>query len=230
MKRILYAAVVIIVLALVAYFFLTRSAIAPVQETGQAPTPQAVTVSTSTLAEEGTDYSVHAEYPQFGISAIDEQIRSAVAAGADELKKQAATDTPVSHGFRKYEFIGTFSDVYTGPEFISVREVVAQDTGGAHPLPVMLGLSFNRATGKMLTLDDALALTGLTLAQVAEQSKAQLSAKLGSDIIAPEGFEANPDNYSAFVVHENNVIFIFQPYQVAPYSAGAPETVFARQK
>jgi len=190
---------------------------------------RALTLATSTLAEEGTDYSVGVEYPQFGDAAIDAQIRDAVAAAAAELKAQAAKDAPVSQGFRKYEFIGMYSDVYIGPDIVSFRQVLAQDTGGAHPLPVVEGFNFDARTGRRLTLDDALAMAGLTLDTLAAGAKAQLAQQFDGDVMFPEGAVAKIENYGTFLISKDTVAFIFQPYQVEAYAAGTPEVSFARK-
>src|SRR3990167_6401743 len=101
------------ILAVVAagYFLFARTAVAPVEDGVATSTAKTLTLATSTLSEEGAEYSVDVEYPQFGDETIDAQIRDAVASAAAELKTQAANDAPVSEGFRKYEFIGMYSDV-----------------------------------------------------------------------------------------------------------------------
>lgn len=226
------AASVVILLALIAagYLLFTHRSVSEGSVATTTPAiAQSFTVATSTLAEEGTDYSVHVDYPQFGNASIDAQIRDAVTEAAAELKAQAATDTPTAQGFPKYEFIGQYSSVYIGPDVISFREMLAQDTGGAHPLPTIYGFNFDANTGKMLTLNDALAKIGLSLANVAASAKTQLNTQLGTDIIFPEGADPKSENYQTFLIQKNNVIFIFQPYQVAPYSAGTPQVSFPRK-
>lgn len=97
-------------------------------------------------------------------------------------------------------------------------------------MTAFVGENFDRATGKELSLDDALTLTGLTLQQVSDGARGQLQAKLGQDFIFPDGASPSPDNFSAFVVTPNAVTFIFQEYQVGPYSVGAQEASFPRVK
>ena len=119
--------------------------------------------------------------------------------------------------------------MYAGSDIISVKLLLSQDTGGAHPNTVAVGVNVDPKTGRALTLDDALALTGMSLGQVAAESLAQLKAKLGADMIFPEGADPKPENYGTFLVSASAVTFVFQSYQVAPYSSGMQEVSFPRK-
>ena len=87
-------------------------------------------------------------------------------------------------------------------------------------------------TGKPVTLDQTLALTGMTLDQVASSSKEQLAQnpETAPTGIWASGSDPTPDNYSTFLIDQNDVIFIFQPYQVAPFSSGAPKSRYRGSK
>jgi len=191
-----------------------------------------ISVSTSTISTSTTEYTIDAEYPQFGIPAVDSQIKMWVENSMNDLITQADTDMPAENGYPMYEFTSSFSNAYIGPDYISVPLVLAQYTGGAHEMPVIIGATFDRATGQPVTLDEALALTGMSLDQVASSSKEQLAQNPDT---APTGMWASgsdpvADNYSTFLINQTDVTFIFQPYQVAPYSSGAPEVSIPRIK
>jgi len=197
--------------------------------TGGTATSTPAQVTTKSVEEDNTEYSIDVQYPEFGIPAFDTEISKTIQVAVEELKKQAATDKPVANGFRKYELYGRVSGTYLDANIANAKIVLAQDFGGAHPLPIVATFNFDRKTETLISLDSALARLGLTLPQMASEAKAQLDATLGDDIIAPEGADAKVENYQTFIVGVNSVTFIFQPYQVAPYSAGMPEVVFARQ-
>jgi hypothetical protein len=167
-------------------------------------------------------------YPQFGSSPIDTKIHNDILAGVDALKKQAQSDQPAAHNFPQYEYDSQFDHAYIGDDVVSVKLATEIYTGGAHGLPEYFGESFDRASGRALTLDDALALTGKTLPQVAAEAKQSLQQQLGSDILDISGADPKPENYRAFYITKTSVVFIFQPYQVAPYAAGAPQVSIAR--
>jgi hypothetical protein len=195
-----------------------------------AQVSQQVEVTKETISESSDEYTINIEYPQFGIPTADVYIEEAMRESADAIIAQAATDTPVAQGFRKYELFGTTQSTYVGEDLVSARVVLSQDFGGAHPLPIVTTYNFYRSTGALITLEDVLGMIGKTLDQVAGESLVQLNAQLGADIIAPEGASADAANYQTFVIDGSSVTFIFQPYQVAPYAAGAPEVPFPRKQ
>lgn len=176
----------------------------------------------------GTDaYRIEARYPQFGNPLVDEKIKAAVDVAIADFK--TIPPNPPGSATPKNEFIGSFDTVYAGSDIISVKLLLSQDTGGAHPNTVAVGVNVDPKTGRALTLDDALALTGMSLGQVAAESLAQLKAKLGADMIFPEGADPKPENYGTFLVSASAVTFVFQSYQVAPYSSGMQEVSFPRK-
>lgn len=196
--------------------------------TDQQATSTPITVATSTIFEESLDYQIDAEYPRFGIPAIDSKIQARIVAGVASLKSQASEDQPAKNDFPQYQYAANFGSVYIGDSIISVRFDTGDYTGGAHGLPYIFGMNFDRASGRELTLDDALALTGRTLTQIATEAKTKLTTQLGDDILDITGADARTENYAAFYITKKDVVFIFQPYQVAPYAAGAPEVAIPR--
>ena len=69
---------------------------------------------------------------------------------------------------------------------------------------------------------------GMTLEQVSAAATSQLKAKLG-DAMFEEGANTNPENFSSFIISNDKVTFIFQPYQVAAYAAGPQEISVERR-
>ena len=111
---------------------------------------------------------------------------------------------------------------------MSQRLNLYQDMGGAHGLPIVVGLNYDAATGRELTQDDALRMTGLTLQQISTQALKELHQEFGESVFT-EGAEPKSDNYRTFIVGPYNVTFIFQAYQVVAYAAGMPEVSFERK-
>ncbi len=180
-------------------------------------------VKTETVQEKTDTYSIKVEYPQFGISAVDEKIKEGIGTLVDEFKKIAESNT----GDMPYELESSFDDPYVDDEIISTRLIVSMYTGGAHPSTTIYGLNYSRKTGKEISLDSVLKLIGATLAQVAEITSVELEKKLGSSFVR-EGAEPKQENYWIFSINEKGVTFIFNEYQVAPYAAGPQGVSFAR--
>lgn len=211
------AALAIAILAGGLYRVLSR---APVPGTSQ---PQ---LATSTIAEETDTYTIDAQYPRFGIPAVDAEIKRVEDAAITELKAQP----PVPHDLSvaKNSFYGRFDAPYIGPEYVSVELSLSQYTGGAHPSTIFTGLVFDRASGKRLALPDVLALIGKSLPELSASSSEMLARSLGDGFQFPEGAAATADNFSSFVIDAKSVTFILQQYQVAAYAAGPQRVSFPR--
>ncbi|OGG79854.1 hypothetical protein A3A39_04685 [Candidatus Kaiserbacteria bacterium RIFCSPLOWO2_01_FULL_54_13] len=183
-------------------------------------------VKTETTHDESGTYLVDVDYPQFGIAAIDADIKSKVDSAVAEFK--ALPPNPPESATPQNEFTGTFENVYIGPDVVSVKLVLSQYTGGAHPMTIFSGLNYDRATGRQLLQDDAFTMVGMTVEEVSAQATAELRKKLG-DSMFEEGANSNPENFSSFIISADTVTFIFQPYQTAAYAAGPQEVSFERR-
>lgn len=190
-------------------------------------TPPSAQVASSTVKEESDSYTIDLTYPQFGIPAIDADIKSKIDIALQEFKTLPAN--PPESATPKNEFTGTFEDVYIGPDIISAKLILSQYTGGAHPMTIFSGVNYDRATGRQILPRDAFAMVGLSLNEISAKATTELKTKL-ADSMFEEGANSNPENFSSFVISVDKVTFIFQPYQVAPYAAGPQEVSFERVK
>lgn len=187
--------------------------------------PPSVQVASSVVKEESDSYTIDIMYPQFGIPTIDADIKSKIDIALQEFKELPAN--PPESATPKNEFTGTFENVYIGPDIISAKLILSQYTGGAHPMTIFSGVSYDRATGRQLLQQDAFGMIGMTLEETSSKATEILKGKLG-DMFFEDGSNPNPENFSSFIVSADAVTFIFQPYQVAPYAAGPQEVSFSR--
>lgn len=223
MKKIFGVISILAVLAVALYL------LAPyVHPTFGAPATPSATEMTVTHIYEDTDaYKIDAEYPQVGIPSIDAQIEKSVRDALAEFK--TLPQNPHDSAMPQNEFTGRFDKVYVGSDVVSTELILSQYTGGAHPITLFSGVNYDRATGKLLLLDDVLKMIGLTTEQLSAKASEQLKATLGDSFLFPEGANTNPENFSSFVVGTSTVTFIFQQYQVAPYAAGEQEVSFPKK-
>ncbi|TSC61615.1 MAG: Secreted deoxyriboendonuclease [Parcubacteria group bacterium Athens0416_74] len=227
MQRILLLLAVLIALASGAYFIWgTSSPVEYVQSATSTPTSVRTTVKESN--ENTAAYTIDVKYPQFGIPSADAVIKGYVERAIAAFKSYPS-DVPSVDSVPKNEQVISFEDAYAGSDFVSVALLVSEYTGGAHPNSVYIGVNVDVRTGKEVTLGEALALTGKSLAQVAAQTDKEMKAKL-TDAYFKEGAEAKAENYSTFTISKDSVTFIFNSYQVGPYAAGPQEVSFARVK
>lgn len=225
-KQLVYPLIALLVMLGIAYAFFRFVRVEPVFKADVSQTKSAQ-LSTAFAQEHTSQYAINVQYPQFDVPAIDAHITGIVQAAIADLKDMSRATA--SQDESEYSLDGRFESAYIGPDVVSAKLVLSQYTGGAHPLAIIVGLNYDRGNGRPLGLEDALALTGRSLQAVATQAGAQLSAQLGEVFVA-DGARPQAENYSTFVISKDAVTFIFQPYQVAPYAAGAQEVRVARTK
>lgn len=231
MKRILGYILVLLVLCGVAYAVYLLAPRVPTLKTGPAPataTSTEVTVQEKVVTESTDAYKIDAHYPQFGIPSVDGKAQAVIENALSEFR--AYPPNPRDSSTPQNELVSSYNSVYIGSDIASVALSISEYTGGAHGNTVIIGVNVDRTTGKELSLDDALALIGKTLPQVAEASLIQLKATLGEDLTFPEGASATAENYGTFLVSKDRVTFVFNNYQVAPYAAGQQQVWFKRVK
>lgn len=221
-----FLASVAILAAIVLFFAWHSSPGAPEDGAGASATTTAVSAAAAFIQASTTAYAIDVAYPQFGIAAIDDQIRADVQAAAGEI--MALPPNPADSAVPQSSLTGEYDKVYVGPDIISVELILSQYTGGAHPLTLLSGVAFDRATGRRLLLADVLPLIGMDVEGLSRQATARLEESLGDAFMFRDGADTNPENFSSFTVGTSTVTFVLQPYQVAAYAAGPQEIVFPR--
>jgi hypothetical protein len=97
---------------------------------------------------------------------------------------------------------------------------IASYTGGAHGLQATRTYAFNEK-GEVITLEKLFTNGAKGLETIAAFVERELIKKNVSDASwIKEGTRPVADNYQNFVIIDNGITFIFDAYQVAPYSAG----------
>jgi hypothetical protein len=229
MKKLFVAIIFVAALSGVIYFALTQkpAMVALPDGVGDTTGTSSSTPSeTKTIKEETASYRIDVDYRLFGIPVVDSHVQAEVQRAIDAFKKDAANFDPAVET-RPYSFTGEIADFYSGSDIVSERINLYQDTGGAHGLPIVLTLNYDAKTGETITVDRALSLVGLSIADVSAKSLAQLKQEFGDSVFA-EGASPKVENYSTFIVAPYNVTWIFQAYQVVAYAAGMPEVKFNR--
>lgn len=222
-KALLYVASLVVLLTAA---FLVWSKAPRLEEPQMATTTAPVEMTVVENREETDTYSIEIRYPQFGIEAVDAAVQAAVD-GAVEAFKSYPVDEPPVDAIPKNEQVISFNSVYTGDRYASVGLLISEYTGGAHPNSVIIGVNVDRTTGSELTLDDALALLGMSLREVADSTRVRLSERLG-EAFFEDGAAATSENYGTFLIDADEVTFVFNTYQVAPYAAGPQLVSFPR--
>lgn len=102
----------------------------------------------------------------------------------------------------------------------------ASFTGGAHGIEVPVTFTFDRTTGKQLVLKDLFVPEANYLERLSMIARAELPKIIG-EYAVPEfiidGTERSDENFSRFYFEGDRLVFLFPPYQVAPYVVGTVE-------
>jgi hypothetical protein len=183
-------------------------------------------VKVMTVWDGAAGYTVEVRYPQLGLPS-DAKIKEVVDREVSDFRNLIRDFPPPTIG--PYSMEGRFDSIFISSEVVSLRLVFSSYTGGAHGNSVILGLNFDRASTRQLTLSDALTMIDMSIDQVSAEAMAQLEAKLGTSMF-PDGASPDPENYRTFVISRDRVTFVFQEYQVAPYASGPQEVSFSRTR
>lgn len=168
-----------------------------------------VSVSTESIQEETDTYSLKVDYPVFSISELDTRIKEIIENQILIFKKH--TGRPELQN----QFLGTVSSVYIDNDIISFKLERYEYLGGVHGMDFTVGINYDQKSGRFLTLEDALTMTGKNLYQVADIAKKQLKEKFG-EISWEDGVLPKPENFSIFIINKEAIIFVFEEYQVVP--------------
>ncbi len=155
-----------------------------------------------------------------GIKTLDEAVLGSVREFEDNFKKEiAASEIPEDWGMPPTLQIR--SSYSSHENIVSAVLDIYSFTGGVHGVPQVQTLAYDRATKQMVTLDEMLG--GATFVEI-------VSNFVVNDLLAREDVfdesivrdAAGPQagNFDAWAVGEEGVTIFFDPYEVAPFSAG----------
>jgi len=136
------------------------------------------------------------------------------------------------------EFVGTFPDVrqrwfdstgisivFESDKLISIQSYRFSYTGGAHPNTWTYFFNFNRGTLSQFTLSDLIAPDCGERFRAEAERNFRSTVGIGPDepldgagLWFPDGLFDVPDN---FILTDSTITFLYNPYEVAPYSSGS---------
>ena len=174
------------------------------------------------LRQDNQYYAIEAEYPVTRDARTSDMLKSFVEGQIAQFIEDTSwvMDPSIDSSSR-----GVLSLDITYQETIATRAntyvfTIASYTGGAHGLQATRTYAFNEK-GEVITPEKLFTNGAKGLETVATFVERELVKKNVSDASwITEGTRPIIDNYQNFVIIDNGVTFIFDPYQVAPYSAG----------
>lgn len=232
---------VALVLGGTGWYMSTHLAPAAHQTTTQNDTLESETPKT--YSENGQYYTIKVTYPTEIVFPLSSN--SEVGTRAEQVMK-AWTDRAVSE-FKGYareneasiaDFVAQGEEVpaslssmeltityekKSGAHTLTYLFTSASYTGGAHGIEVPVTFTFDRTTGEQIELADLFVPGSNYLSRLSEIARAKLPTMMGDytnpDFIA-DGTEPRIENFQTFYLEGDTLVFLFAPYQVAPYVVG----------
>ncbi len=201
--------------------------------------------TTSTLADENEGYSYDLKYPVFrgGDAKVRERINRAIEEYMQENLAEFVEDyETVDHEYDPEPWFLSvdYSVSRDDDAFVSVLMQGSVYTGGAHPNSFFKSFLFNlEEGGSLMEVDDVFnpMASSINLKTGSRQNYLQyLSSEAVSELtmrdISDEdwildGAGPQKDNYNTFYLTDEQIVFIFGAYQVAPYAVGPQEIGFS---
>ncbi|OQA21424.1 MAG: Peptidoglycan-N-acetylmuramic acid deacetylase PdaC [Actinobacteria bacterium ADurb.Bin346] len=187
------------------------------------------------------NYTITASYPELLISgqagmlaSINKEISDVVNEQVGTFKKDmesidtAAEDTPEDWPVFVNTFRGDYSILLShGNRFLSIPFIFYYFTGGAHGNSFNVMLNYDLKNYSKIELknifkpgfDYVSFISDYCIEDVKSQNR-QMGFEPDEKWIK-EGASANEENFRNFVLNDDELIIIFDPYEVAPYAAGS---------
>ena len=198
------------------------------------------------INEQGDYYTIDVSYPtqiSFPLSSRSDAgteaetvMRTWIDRDIAEFRQFAAENRAAIEEFiqRGEEIPASFRSMYLSVDYEKKRSdraltylfLSASFTGGAHGLEVPVTFTFDRTTGKQIVLSD-LFLPGTNylerLSTIARTGLPKIIGEYTVPEFIVDGTQESNENFSRFYFEGDHIVFLFPPYQVAPYVVGTVE-------
>lgn len=170
-----------------------------------------------TITTKEMQVSVH--YPEIHNSKIDQDIKSWAQQLVENFK---TTNSEKKITIGPYELRADYSITKPSDKAISIIYTITEFTGGAHGNLEISVFNYDLTTEQPLDLIDIFDDVNSALKIMSEYSYKSLSETLGNTDkeMLSVGTAPDLDNYNSIALIPNGIRIFFQPYQVAPWSAG----------
>jgi hypothetical protein len=184
-----------------------------------APWPS-TTLEEEQIKESGKGYAITAVYPVTASDTVNAHFKDFVYTTIAQFKDDISwindptveftqTDMILDIGFTQRKQDRADNYIFS----------IATYTGGAHGLEAAKTFSFNEQ-GKLINVSDLFTDQTKGLVLVSNYTQKELVQKGFDQKWVSEGAGALSENYQNFVITDEGLTVLFDPYQVAPYAAG----------
>lgn len=228
MKKILIGLIGVLLIGILYFAFFYKTAEAPKVVNENPVELKFLNVTSSTKQIVKDSYEVDFKFPVTNEEKIDSEINKIVGELISTFEKEAISFSPNPAGEdRKYTLIGNFESKL-GEKYDTIVFLVTVDFGGAHPNHFYRTITFDKMQ-KVVSLEELLnsEFAGIsTLNKISELSREIISEKLGENTnneMLEAGTKPELNSFKNFYIDKDTIIFLFEPYAVAPYAYSVQE-------
>ncbi len=167
----------------------------------------------NTMKAENAFYSVDIQLPKTFVS---KQAEKKIKAYAGSRLGDFRDYRKGGELFHKWEYSLLVSEKSSGALISYIAEGWSF-TGGAHPEPLYHVFHYSAEDGRALTLQDV-SIDESVYSELSRMVKKDPSVEIARGW--EEGVSPNPANWENWYVEGENMVFVFVPYQIGPYSGG----------
>lgn len=163
-------------------------------------------------------YSMDLEYPKYDANNLSE-----IAGYVSKVKDQFTQSLPTGEVTENY-LLKINTTVYTSSTTITYKLETYMYTGGAHGGTFIETFTYGK-DGKRITLNDLL-VSSDSMKKLSTSARAYLYNKIGEQSdneVIDAGTEPTPENFGVWYITDAGIVFVFQQYQVGPYTIGIQE-------
>ncbi len=179
---------------------------------------RALPVSNRNLSFKSKAVTIAITYPQTGNRAIDTTLADFARRNFDDEKNGQSPD---SSDTVQTKYTITYRIMRNDDDAFAVLFNASLDQGGLHPDWAVETFNFTVPDGAQVFLANLVPRTRGT-ARLSELAMAGLRKQFDDTEWIDRGAAPERSNFTAFVLRPQAIEIVFQPYQAAPHSAGAP--------
>jgi len=175
------------------------------------------------IVKSGDILDIDVHYPVFGKTLIDQDI-ALWAHRVVETFTEGLGDEHAHQRLARNELRAGYTVSSASPRSLTVTYEIWTYTGGIHGNNDIVTLSYDVESGQRLLFEDLVATVDTALQRLDAYCSKTLRSTLGEDLdedMLTSGTAPELDNYSSFSLFPAGLRIHFQPYQVAPFVAGA---------
>lgn len=188
-------------------------------------------IQEKTINENLRDGTINIKYPVTKSTVLNEAINNFIKTQEKDFKDNISGLSNISSATGSLDI--SYKS-YLSNRTVSLNFDVNSDTGGAHGNLNTITFNYDKTLDKILSLKDIFVAKSDYLFSLANLVKPLLKiglekSQFQDDTWLEAGAGAQENNYKQFVFTKDGLTFFFDPYQVAPYSAGSQEITLPYQ-